>query len=85
MTDGYFAEVEIALGAVAPTPVRAKTVERALLGQEANQERIKEAATKVAKDISPISDGRSSAKYRSYVTPILVSRIDRRSDWRGWD
>jgi len=75
VADDRFDEVKIALGAVAPTPVRAKTVEEALKGHRTRPELIKEAANKVAKDISPISDSRSSAEYRMYVTPILVRRL----------
>jgi len=75
VTDGRFEDVKIGLGAVAPTPVRAKTVEQALLGQQTSPELIKEAAGRVTKDIFPISDSRSSAEYRRYVTPILVRRL----------
>jgi carbon-monoxide dehydrogenase medium subunit len=75
VADGTFEDVKIALGAVAPTPVRARTVEQALIGQETSAELIKEAANKATKDISPISDNRASAEYRKHVTPILVRRL----------
>jgi len=75
VTDGIFEDVKIVVGAVAPTPVRAKTVEQALVGQESSPELIKEASSKVTRDIFPISDSRASAEYRRYVTPILVRRL----------
>lgn len=71
---GKFEDISIALGAVAPTPVRAKRVEQALLGQIANMETIKDAVTKVCEDISPINDCRSTAEYRSHVSKVLLVR-----------
>lgn len=65
-------EVRIALGSVAPTPVRAKSVEKAV-----NMDRIRnfsEAAKLVAKDIIPISDLRGSREYRFHLAEVLVRR-----------
>lgn len=65
-------QVMIGLGAVAPTPVRAKFVEKAI-----NQDGIvnwSEAAGLVKHDISPISDIRGSREYRHHITEVLVRR-----------
>jgi len=64
--------VRIALGAVAPTPVRAKSVEKAV-NQEGENDWEK-AAGLVKNDISPISDLRGSREYRYHLAEVLVRR-----------
>jgi len=75
VSNGKCAGIRVALGAVAPTPIRAKKVEQALEGKEMNAEAIDEAAAKVAEDISPITDVRSNVEYRTYVSQVLVKRL----------
>ncbi len=75
ITDGKYEDVRIALGAVAPTPVRAKKVEEALKGQEINAKVIDEAAKRVTEDIAPITDVRSNVEYRAYISQILIKRL----------
>ncbi len=67
-------EVRIALGAVAPTPVRSVHAEELLLKNPLSAELIEEAAQAAVKDIKPISDVHGSAWYRTKVTPVLVAR-----------
>lgn len=71
---GKCRQATIALGAVAPVPVRASAVEQALAGQELTPELVREAARRVAVDISPISDVRASAEYRTWVAQAMVRR-----------
>jgi len=75
MTDNRCDDVRIALGAVAPTAVRAKKAEEALRGKEATDENIQGAAEKVPEDISPITDARSTAEYRRRVSQVVVRRL----------
>jgi len=75
VTDGKCEDIRIALGAVAPTPIRAKKAEQALKGKEINPNAIDEAAAKVAEDIAPITDVRSNVEYRTYISQILVRRL----------
>ena len=75
VTDGKFNDVRIALGAVGPKPVRARGIESALEGKEISTEVIERAVKKVIQDISPITDVRSSAEYRTRVSQILVKRV----------
>jgi carbon-monoxide dehydrogenase medium subunit len=66
--------VRIVLGAVAPTPVRAKRAEAALEGQilsEASAEKVGQIAAEEAK---PISDVRSSADYRRAMVGTMTKR-----------
>ena len=66
--------VRLALGAVAPRPMRAVEAEGLMLGEELNQSTIERAATLAAGEIDPISDVRASAEYRREITEVLVRR-----------
>jgi CO/xanthine dehydrogenase FAD-binding subunit len=48
-----------------------------LRGKELDDRRIDAAVAKVAEDIAPISDVRSTARHRSRVTGVLVGRLVR--------
>lgn len=72
--DGKIEDVIIALGSVAPTPIRARSVEQCLRKREATIENIEGASEKVVKDIKPISDVRASAEYRIEMSKVLVRR-----------
>lgn len=73
--NGKFGDIRIALGAVAPTPVRAKSVEKALSGKDVDDQIINEAVENVVKDIAPITDIRSNLEYRTYISKILIKRL----------
>jgi len=62
----------VALGAVAATPLRAPTVEAVLNGQRYSDTLVDEAAGRVAEDIAPIDDVRSTAEYRKQIASLLV-------------
>lgn len=64
----------IALGAVAPTPIRARAAEALLEGRPISEAAIEEAATRAANETSPISDLRASAAYRRAMSRVLVKR-----------
>jgi CO/xanthine dehydrogenase FAD-binding subunit len=66
--------VRIALGAVAPTVVRAKTAEKFLEGRAATPENFAEAGRLAVKDARPISDMRASAEYRKDLVAVLTKR-----------
>jgi CO/xanthine dehydrogenase FAD-binding subunit len=68
------AAVRIALGAVAPTPIRAHKAEQVLNQQKISAELLARAAAISATEISPISDVRASADYRRRITAVLVRR-----------
>ncbi|HIQ29727.1 MAG TPA: xanthine dehydrogenase family protein subunit M [Candidatus Caldiarchaeum subterraneum] len=70
--DDRFKDVKIALGAVAPTVVRARSCEEALTGKELNDSTIWDAASKVVNDISPIDDVRGTAEYRREMSVNLL-------------
>jgi carbon-monoxide dehydrogenase medium subunit len=64
----------IALGAVAPTPIRAYKTEQLLQGRKISSELLAQAAAMSATEISPIGDLRASAEYRRKLTTVLVGR-----------
>lgn len=67
-------KARIALGAVAPTPIRAYRIEKKLAGRAIDQKNIEESSILIAEEISPISDIRASAEYRKRVTLTLFQR-----------
>ncbi|HET8843834.1 MAG TPA: FAD binding domain-containing protein, partial [Ktedonobacteraceae bacterium] len=64
LTDGLISQAHIALGCVAPTVIRASTVEAFLVGKRLDPEICQEAAQLVSRDCAPIDDVRASAAYR---------------------
>ena len=73
-SDGTCASVRIALGAVAPTPIRAFGAEGRLIGQVPTDENIAEAARLAAQSSRPIADVRSGAEYRREIAQVLTER-----------
>jgi CO/xanthine dehydrogenase FAD-binding subunit len=65
----------IALGAVAPTPIRASQGEALLTGQRLNTALITACANACAAQASPIDDVRASASYRRQMIAVLVRRL----------
>ncbi|MDE2889412.1 MAG: xanthine dehydrogenase family protein subunit M [Gemmatimonadota bacterium] len=68
-------DVRIVLGAVAPTPLRAKAAERMLRGQRLTEGLIAEASDRAAEEARPISDVRGSADFRREMVWVLTARM----------
>jgi CO/xanthine dehydrogenase FAD-binding subunit len=66
-------DVRLALGSVAPYPLRCRKVEQVLLGQRLTPPLIEAARQKLSDDICPIDDIRSTASYRSHVSQNLLT------------
>lgn len=66
--------VRIALGSVAPTPIRAYKSEAWLTGKALTPENIDTCARMVSDEISPITDLRGSAEYRKDLAYTLSKR-----------
>jgi CO/xanthine dehydrogenase FAD-binding subunit len=71
---GHCKEMRIGLGAVAPTPIRAKRAEGILRGQRFSVELIERTAQTAAEESRPIDDHRASAEYRRWMVQALVRR-----------
>jgi carbon-monoxide dehydrogenase medium subunit len=72
--EGRMDVVRVAYGSLAPSPVRAISVEKTLLGQYPAMELFQIAGEKCTGDISPITDLRASAEYRLKAAKVLTKR-----------
>jgi carbon-monoxide dehydrogenase medium subunit len=72
--NGIIGHIKIGLGAVSPTPMRAKGAEDSLRGMKANDDVISKAARLASEESKPISDHRASADYRKMMVEVLVKR-----------
>ncbi len=71
---GICRAARIALGSVAPTPIRARQAEALLVGEEITQNRLEKAAEAAQSEVQPITDVRASAGYRIHMVEVLVRR-----------
>ena len=71
---GRIERARIALGAVAPTPVRAPRAEAALEGNAASEALFAAAAETATAEASPIDDVRGSAEFRRHLTRVMTQR-----------
>lgn len=74
---GSIADARIALGSVAPVPLRLTETEHILVGKSPGPELAKVAAQSVPQQIRPIDDVRSMRPYRSRVSANLVAEFVR--------
>jgi carbon-monoxide dehydrogenase medium subunit len=72
---GICTQARIALGAVAPRPIRAIAAEAILVGHSLRPDAIAEAAALAAEAARPISDIRGTAAYRMRVTQVTIRRL----------
>jgi CO/xanthine dehydrogenase FAD-binding subunit len=75
MTANVVGDVRIALGSVAPIPLRLTEVEQMVQGQSITPELLQSAKRVAMASIQPIDDIRSTAKYRSAVAGNLVAEF----------
>lgn len=79
-------EIRIAMGAVAPTPIRAWEAEKYARGKELTSEIINEIANIAASESKPIDDVRSTKVYRKEVVKVMVRRsLENLKELRGED
>ncbi|MDP2644499.1 MAG: xanthine dehydrogenase family protein subunit M [Desulfobacterales bacterium] len=72
--DGTISKARMALGAVAPTPLRVPAVEKLLAGSRLETGVLREASEAAAHACRPISDIRASARYRTEMVKKLCRR-----------
>jgi carbon-monoxide dehydrogenase medium subunit len=72
--DGAIAQAHIVLASVAPTPIRAPSAERKLVGERPGAALFEEAGRLAAQDARPISDTRGSAEFRRTLVAVLTAR-----------
>jgi CO/xanthine dehydrogenase FAD-binding subunit len=74
-TDGALDEVRIALGSVAPTVLRCRETEALVRGRRLDAALKKEALAGLAREVAPIDDVRSTARYRLRVAQNLFAEF----------
>lgn len=74
LSNGVCEEVRIVLGAVAPTPIRARKAEEILRGKKVDETAIPAAAQAAMEECRPISDVRGSAEYRREMVRVQTGR-----------
>jgi CO/xanthine dehydrogenase FAD-binding subunit len=75
--DGVCQDVRIALGAAAPTPMRAKQAEAVLKGKKITDALLEEAGEAASTEAEPISDIQASEEYRRELVKVLVKRMSK--------
>ncbi|MGW3473498.1 FAD binding domain-containing protein [Saccharopolyspora sp. NPDC000995] len=74
VSEGTIAEARIGLTNMGPTPIRARGVEQALVGQPATADPIRVAARHAAEGTSPASDASADVDYREHLAEVLTGR-----------
>ncbi len=73
--NGTIAEARLALASVGPTPLRAPSAEKMLIGARPSRELVEEAGRLAAGDARPISDTRGTAQFRRTLVSVLTGRV----------
>ena len=72
--NGAISDAKIAMGSVAPTPIRAISAEKILLGEKPSESLLARAAEAAVDDGRPIDDFRASAEYKKAMVGVLTRR-----------
>jgi CO/xanthine dehydrogenase FAD-binding subunit len=72
MNTAEIAEVRIALGSVAPVPLRCTKTESLLRGRKVDQQLVTAAKAELERELAPIDDIRSTRNYRLRVSLNLL-------------
>ncbi|UUZ57784.1 FAD binding domain-containing protein [Nocardioides sp. B-3] len=71
---GTISEARVGLTNMGSTPIRARSVEEALVGQPATEDAVASAAARATEGTNPPSDLNGAADYRSHPAPVLTRR-----------
>ncbi len=71
---GTIAEARVGLTNMGSTPLRARAVEEALVGQPATEDAVATAAARAAEGTNPPSDLNGAADYRTHLAKVLTRR-----------
>ncbi len=78
VTEGVIAQARVALGAVAPVPMRSQLAEAFLVDQklaEITPEMVEDVALLAASECDPVDDDLASAEYRTDMVRVLTRRM----------
>lgn len=71
---GVIAEARVGMTNMGSTPLRARAVEEALVGQPATDEAVRSAAAKAAEGTTPPSDLNGDSGYRKHLATVMTRR-----------
>ena len=74
LQEGVVTTARVVLGAVGPTPIRARKVEAALMGERPTSERVARAAAVVRDEVDPLDDYRGSSSYKREMAAVWTAR-----------
>jgi CO/xanthine dehydrogenase FAD-binding subunit len=83
LAGGRIERARVALGAVAPMPLRAGRAEAQLEGQTLSDEVLARATDAAVEECNPISDVRGSADFRRHIVRVMTERILREATSRA--
>jgi OHCU decarboxylase len=75
VADGVVGDIRLAMGSVAPIPIRLKETERIVIGKQIDPMLLQLAGKTAAAEIKPIDDIRSTSRYRAAVAGNLVQEF----------
>jgi OHCU decarboxylase len=75
LADGVVEDLRLAMGSVAPVPLRLKETERIVKGKRIDSALVQLARTTAAAEVRPIDDMRSTARYRAAVAGNMVAEF----------
>jgi xanthine dehydrogenase iron-sulfur cluster and FAD-binding subunit A len=75
IADGVIEDIRIGAASLRETPIRCAGVENVLLGKRISQQTIHAARAALAKEILPIDDIRSTARYRAAIAGNLLEEF----------
>lgn len=75
VADGMIKSIGIGIGSVAPTVIRATQAEKSLTGAPLDRDRFQQACQMIPRDISPITDMRSTEHYRRTVARNAMAKL----------
>jgi CO/xanthine dehydrogenase FAD-binding subunit len=79
MEGGVCRKCRLAVGAVAPVPLRLKGIEKIMEGEEIHPALLERVGEMVEQEVSPITDVRSTEEYRRVLSGVLVKRAIRQA------
>jgi CO/xanthine dehydrogenase FAD-binding subunit len=83
LADGFVDDIRLAMGSVAPIPLRLTETERLVRGKKIDSQLVQLARTTAAAEVRPIDDIRSTARYRAAVAGNLVAGFLEQLSARG--
>ncbi len=75
LRNGVVEDIRLAMGSVAPVPLRLTETERVVKGKVIDAQLLQMARTAAASEVRPIDDIRSTARYRAAVAGNLVGEL----------